>query len=289
MRVRSSDGVELAVHDLGGNGPLLVLAHATGLHGRAWGPLVPALAERFRCWSFDFRGHGDAGRPVPPSFDWRGFGDDVLAVVDALASGPAFGFGHSQGATAMLLAEQVRPRTFASLYLFEPVAFPPQPPPPPMDDHPLVTGALRRRDRFDSVEAAIERLGSKPPFDDFHPEALRGYVEHGVRPLAAGGVGLKCRSDDEAQIYRMGVRNEAYAGLDRVGCPVTVARGTLSRSLSAELAARQVGRLPHGRSETFDGLGHFGPMEDPAAVARAASAALLGDGVAVHDPVTPPV
>ena len=276
MRARSTDGVELPVYDLGGDGPALLLAHATGFHGRAWGLLAPALAEAFRCWSFDFRGHGQADRPDPPTFDWRGFGDDVLAALDALELDRPFGFGHSQGATAMLLAEQARPGTFRALYLYEPVAFPPEPPPPDMDDHPLVVGALRRRDRFESVEAAMERLGSKPPLGTFAPEALRDYVEHGVRFLPHGGVELSCRRDDEAQVYRMGVRNQAFAHLDEVTCPVTVARGTESRSLSAELADRQAGRLRHGRREEFEGLGHFGPLEDPARVARAVVAALAG-------------
>lgn len=276
MRARSSDAVELAVHDLGGDGPPLVLAHATGLHGRAWGPLGPALGRHFRCWSFDFRGHGDASRPTPPSFDWQGFGDDVLSVIDSLGLDQPFGFGHSQGATAMLLAEQARPGTFAALYLFEPVAPPPDPLPPPMDDHPLVMGALRRRDQFESVDAAIERLGAKPPLDDFHPAALRAYVEHGVHPLPHGGVALKCRREDEAQVYRMGVRNQAFAHLGEVRCAVTLARGTLSRALSADLAERQVDQLPDGTGEELEGLDHFGPMEQPDLVAQAAVAALLG-------------
>lgn len=276
MRLPSSDEVDLAVHDLGGTGPPLLMTHATGLHGRAWGPLAPALASRFRCWSFDFRGHGDSSRPGGGDFDWRGFGDDVLAVVAGLGLERPYGFGHSQGATALLLAEQTRPGTFAGLYLFEPVAPPTDAPPPPMDDHPLVLGALRRRDEFASVGAAIDRLGSKPPLADFHPEALRAYVEHGVHPLPDGGVELKCRPSDEAEVYRTGVRNRAFAHLGEVSCPVTLARGTRSRSLGAELAARQAALLGHGRSEELDGLGHFGPLEDPDRVAQAVLRALLG-------------
>ncbi len=276
MRVRASDHVELAVHDLGGSGPPLVLAHATALHGLAWGPLAPTLGTSFRCWSFDFRGHGDSSRPVPPEFDWQGFGDDVLAVVDGLGLERAFGFGHSQGGTALLLAEQARPGTFRALYLFEPVALPPEPPPPPMDDHPLVLGALRRRHEFPSIDAAVERLGSKPPLADLHPQALRAYVEHGVRPLGGGGLGLKCRREDEAEVYRMGVRNHAFAHLGAVACPVTLARGTRSESLSAELARRQAGLLADGHYEELDGVGHFGPLEDPDRVGRTVTRALLG-------------
>ncbi len=272
MRVVSTDGVDIAVHDLGGNGPALVLAHATGFHGRAWGPLASALAERFHCWAFDARGHGDSARPRVPDFDWGGFGDDALAVVDGLGLDAPLGFGHSQGGSALLLAEQGRPHTFGALYLYEPVAWPE---PFPMDDHPLVTGALRRRDTFDSVQAAVERLGSKPPMSDLDPRALQAYVEGGVRVAVGGGVTLKCRRQDEAQTYRMGPRQRAFDHLGEVACPVTLARGAASRSVSRELAERQAALLPEGRLEVFDGLGHFGPLEEPYRVAGSVCAALL--------------
>ena len=47
--VSSRDGVKVAVHDFGGDGPDLLLAHATGLHGRVWDPVVAHLVDRFRC------------------------------------------------------------------------------------------------------------------------------------------------------------------------------------------------------------------------------------------------
>ena len=37
--VDSTDGVVLALHDLGVDGPPLLLCHATGFHGRVWAPL----------------------------------------------------------------------------------------------------------------------------------------------------------------------------------------------------------------------------------------------------------
>jgi len=267
----SSDGVALAVHDLGGQGPALVLAHATGFHGRVWDPLAGTLAPRFHCWSFDARGHGHSGRPEPPDFDWEGFGADVLAVVGGAGLDRPFGFGHSQGGTALLLAEQARPGTFAGLYLFEPVAWPG---PMEMDDHPLVVGAERRRGDFASVEAARARLGSRPPLSELDPAVLRAYVDHGVVPAPGGGVRLACHPGDEARVYRQGVRHRAYARLGSVTCPVVIARGRDTQAVPAALARDQVRRLPRGRLEELDGLGHLGPLEDPARVAAAVAAAL---------------
>jgi hypothetical protein len=45
--VPSTTGVELAVHDLGGNGPLLLVSHATGFHGYCYLPIADRLSEEF--------------------------------------------------------------------------------------------------------------------------------------------------------------------------------------------------------------------------------------------------
>ena len=47
---------------------------------------------------------------------------------------------------------------------------------------PLASVALRRRDRFDSAEAARKLLQSKPPFSTFDEEVVRLYVQHGLSP-----------------------------------------------------------------------------------------------------------
>ena len=107
----ASDGFAVAAWDLGGDGEPVVMAHATGFHGLVWWPLANALPE-FHCYSFDERGHGDSIRPPEHSYDWTGFADDALAVVDGFALDRPFGVGHSAGGAALLMAEAFRPGTF---------------------------------------------------------------------------------------------------------------------------------------------------------------------------------
>ena len=47
VHVTSRDGVDVAVYDLGGDGPPLLLAHATGFHGLVWDGFADRLTERF--------------------------------------------------------------------------------------------------------------------------------------------------------------------------------------------------------------------------------------------------
>lgn len=274
MSVVSSDGVVLAVHDLGGAGPPLLACHGAGFHGRVWAPMAGRLGEDFRVWSVDLRGHGDSPAPEGWDFRWAGFADDVLAAVDGMGLTRPVGLGHSMGATALVLAEQARPGVFAALYIFEPILFPADRSEAPLDDHPLVGGALRRQAVFGSRAAAREAFAVKAPFDTLDPAALSAYVEHGFADLPDGTVGLKCRSVDEAEAYRMGRAHSAFAGLGAVACPVIVARGGRSPALPPHDARRVMAALPAGRLETFEGLGHLGPLEDPVRVAAAVAASL---------------
>jgi pimeloyl-ACP methyl ester carboxylesterase len=271
MAVESGDGCLVAVHELGGSGPPLVFAHATGLHGLVWAPLASHLGDAFRCLSVDHRGHGDSGTPPALDFDWRGLGDDVLAAVDGLAlrdaGGPMFAVGHSSGGTAVLLAEQARPGTFTALYCFEPILVAADPPLGRDTGNWLAAGARRRREVFGSPEEARSQYAGKSPFADWAPEALDAYVEHGFEELADGTVRLKCRREHEALVYEMATAHDGFARLGDVRCPVMLASGEDSDAFTLPARAALLDRLPDARTEVLPRLGHFGPLQDPAAVA----------------------
>ena len=272
-RVVADDGVVVAVHDLGGTGPPIVFAHATGLHGLVWRTLAAHLSDSFACVSFDERGHGDSGRPEDLDFDWRGFARDSLAVVDGLGTAP-FGVGHSSGATALPLAEQARPGTFRALYCYEPVVVPADPPLGRDLGNWLAAGARRRREVFASRDEARHNYVGKGPFDRWSPEALADYVEHGFADQADGTVRLKCRGQDEALVYEMATAHDGFARMGAVRCPVMVAHGGDTEAMSPPAVTGLVERLPDVRVEVLPGLGHFGPLEDPAAVAASIRAFL---------------
>lgn len=272
--VTAADGVRVALHALGGTGPPLLLAHATGFHGRVWRPLADELATGFLCVAPDLRGHGDSSPPPGLDFDWRGFGADVLAVVDGLAPARPFGVGHSSGATALLLAEQSRPGTFRALYCFEPVIVPADPPLGRDPENWLAEKARGRRAAFPSRAEALRHYGARPPLSTLHPAALRAYVDHGLEEVVGGGVRLKCNPEHEARVYEMATAHDCFARLPWVRCPVTLVRGGRSEAYHPQLFAQLSGRLPHTGSEVLPDLSHFGPLEDPEAVAGSVRRAL---------------
>ena len=272
-RVPSTDGVKLAVHDLGGDGPPLLMAHATGFCGPVLAPLATHLTDRFHCWTYDARGHGDTTTPAGLDWNWSGFADDVLSVIDALAIDRPHGFGHSSGGAAMLDAEARRPGTFASLWCYEPIVWPEITDDLVASRRPLISGALKRRDQFPSEEDAYDNFASKPPLQSLDAKALRAYVDCGFAP-DRDGVRLKCPPFVEAAIYRQGLAHDGFSRLHRVECPATIGRGDQSVAVELQVAQAQVDELPHATLVTFPELGHFGPLEGPGAVAAALGAGL---------------
>ena len=275
--VGAPDGVQVAAHELGGDGHPLVLAHAAGFHGLVFAPLAAGLGAAFRCVSLDERGHGDSPLPAGVALDWQGLAADVLAVVDGLGLDRPFGFGHSSGGTAVLLAELARPGTFRGIYCFEPILIPPGDTGGEGLGSKLAAQARRRRASFPSRDAALAHYSSRPPFASFTPAALRAYVEHGFESDGSEAR-LKCRPEVEAAVYETATAHDALDHLGDVSCPVTVACGALTPGCSGGRPFAFEDRMPSGRGEVVAGVGHFGPMERPDVVGDSVREAFAGRG-----------
>jgi pimeloyl-ACP methyl ester carboxylesterase len=270
VRLPSSDGIDVAVHDLGGDGRPLLLSHATGFHGRTYRPMADALAGRFHSWALDYRGHGDTPgvadgeRPL----DWHGYGDDALVAAHGVGGGgPIVAFGHSMGGAALLMAAHRDPAAFDVIVAFEPIVFPPVDNIGERVESPLVAGARRRRRSFPSYEAAIDNYASKPPLMAFHPDALREYVRHGFEP-SADGVTLRCDPEHEARTFETGAFHRTWDLLPAIHTRVLVVAGRVEELSASSVSARVAEALPNASYLEVAHLDHFGPMTHPAEVAR---------------------
>jgi len=272
--------VRVAYYDLGGDGPDLLLVHATGFCGAVLAPMAKELQDRFRCVLLDLRGHGLSDRPADGQFDWGGFASDILAVTDRMGLESPSGFGHSCGGAALLLSEQSRPGTFTGLFCYEPVIYPGEVPlAPSRDGNPLSQGASRRRTEFSSREEALENFSEKAPFDKLRPDVLAAYVDNGFAEDADGHVSLRCRREDEAEIYAHSFSHDAFARLESVGCPVSLACGAQTDGFGPDFLALFADRLPSSSTLALAGLGHFGPLEDPDLLAAAVGSSAAPGGI----------
>ncbi len=273
MLIDSTKGARVALHDLGGDGPPVLLAHANGFCGRMWQSVARELGSMARCWALDFRGHGDSVSDPDEDYHWGGMADDVLAAVDALDPAPRLAAGHSLGGACILMAELTRPGTFDRAWLYEPVTIPAIAL-PREGVKALGDIARMRREIFESRHTAYERYAARPPFSLLDPEVLRAYLDHGFRDLPDGTVTMKCRREVEAAIFE----NPDKTVFDRLGemaAAVTVATSN-DTDPPAMVAPYIADQLPNATLERFDDLTHFGPLQDPPRIAAAIAAALFG-------------
>ncbi len=79
-----------------GEGPPIMLSHGLQSFGFIFTPILDHLAERFRVFALDKRGHGDSEKPPGP-YRIQDFADDLLGFLDALGLEKVDFLGHSMG------------------------------------------------------------------------------------------------------------------------------------------------------------------------------------------------
>jgi pimeloyl-ACP methyl ester carboxylesterase len=274
-RLRLDTGVEIALLDFGGEGPLALLHHANGFCAGVWGLVAASLRQRYRVVAMDARGHGDSSRPRGvDAYHWDRFAEDLVLVAERLVAergsgSVALGLGHSFGGTSFLCAAARRPGLFERLVLVDPVT-------PSVDleldrersarVNLLAKGARRRQHVFDSREQARARWATRDLFARFDPRALDLYAVHGLRERPQGGVELKCPGEVEAAVFDAGVVDVAalVPGVEAPTLFQWARDGNFPRGVYESLAAS----MPSARVEDVD-AGHLVPMERPDLVVEA--------------------
>lgn len=264
----AEDGVKLACWDFGGHGTPLLLLHGTGLHGRCWAPVAANLPTGVRALALDARGHGSSGTSPDGAYPWERFAFDLLSVVDGLglADGKVLAAGHSLGATSLVLAESMRPGTLARMWAWEPIVSVPGSDLRHGRASELAARARRRRSQFSSLEDAREHLDGRGMFTELAPEALEAFLAGGLRQ-GPEGVVLACDPETEARVYMEAANHHGWEALAEVNCPVRLLGGDRSPAVPPPELHLIGQQLPAAEVEVWPGLGHFGPFQQPEAVA----------------------
>jgi pimeloyl-ACP methyl ester carboxylesterase len=267
------NGLRLHYLDWGGDGPPILILHATGFLGRIYRPLAEALRSIGRVYSYDQRGHGDSEIPAVDAINWDLTASDLEGFIAAMGFKDVRAVGHSAGGTAIGAVAARCPGLIARGVLMEPVLVDPADPRERPND--LRERTLRRRRSFDSVDAMFENFARKPPYHTWRPGILRDYCEYGTKTDAEGRRALKCPPEIEAQIYATAREFDGAGHLLRCAAPMLVMFGQDSDSPGI-LAAERL-RTPHRRVMTIPGTTHFIPMEQPELAARMAVEFLGGE------------
>ncbi len=299
--------VRLHYLDWGGDGPPLVLVHATGFHAHLWDAYAERPRARFRVIAIDQRGHGDSGMPRDgvDGFGWENFAGDLHALITALGIEGCGAAGHSSGGTAAGVCAGRYPGSIGRVLLIDPVLRGPDPsaahrhdtmespstaatrvspagsadapdstsPPgssgfPPGGPNPMADRTRRRRVVWDSPHQFEEAMRTRPAFARWRPEFLDAYAHHGLRRRADGHYELKCAPEVEARVYEGAIGFDPRPDLGRLAVPVLMLRATLNESNRAPVTPDVAGRIPGCHDQPVAAT-HFIPMEEPETVADA--------------------
>lgn len=266
-------GVELALVDWGGEGPLCLFTHANGFCADTFGLVAERLRARYRVVGFDSRGHGDSSKPeAPGAYEWEEFTADVADVADRVCeelghSSVALGVGHSFGGTCLLSAAARRPALFDQVALLDPVLLPP----PGVfhfeaGKHPMAERARSRTHVFASRDELRAKWAERGTFSDWDPRALDLYLQHGFLDRADGRVELKCPGEVEAAVYELGRNFDLLQKVEGLKTP-----GTLYFASQGNFLRERVDQLVEvAGTITVDPLpaGHLLPMIVPDLVAE---------------------
>jgi len=264
-----ANGIRLSCQDWGGEGPPIVILHATGFLGLVYRPIALALRSAGRVYSYDQRGHGDSSRPADGDYSWASTAADLKAFIVAMKLKGVRGLGHSAGATAIGSLAGAEPALVARAVLVEPVVFDYE----ARDSvqNSLYERTLKRKRWFESAEAMFRNLEHKPPFKTWRRDMLRDYCEYGTRPAPEGGVELKCPPEIEAEFYSLAREFPGLAMILESSSPSLLILGEKSDSTAIKIADKIATQLANGTVVTVPDASHFLPMERPEEVVRMAA------------------
>ncbi|CAO3659092.1 unnamed protein product [Umbelopsis ramanniana] len=195
----------------------VVWSHANGFHKETLHPLMRRTIKKlqenygdinFEFYAWDARNQGDSGRlnvdHLPLTFSWQDHASDLRQLIEELdlkrPQTQLIGIGHSVGATASILCEFRYPGLFDAVIAIEPIFIVDVAPKRLRERMPMLA-SRKRRDQWDSFEAAHTFFSKRPFWKTWDPEALELFVEYGMYETDDGKVRLKCQPEQEYAVY----------------------------------------------------------------------------------------
>jgi len=247
-----------------GTGPTILMLHATGFLPWLWHPIAKNLVPSFTVMAPYFCDHR-VTEPEEGGLNWMTLAQDIARFCEELPVEAPLLVGHSMGATVLTIADALYDINARGLILIEPIFL-------PRDfygielhieDHPLASKSIRRRNHWDDREEALGYLKSRPLFKEWDEEMLRIYIEHGMTSTETEGLELTCSPTREASLFMGGIHYDPWPIIPRIECPVLVLEGEKSENRSYINLKKATSLFPRGAHVLIPEAGHLIPMEQP--------------------------
>lgn len=297
----------------------LVFSHCAGGHKEQWEPTLEHLFNLVgrnsnvkirEAWSIDAPEHGDSAilndHLLTQAMDWRPefsltWEDNARSVhmfLSGLGTGVDVDFrsrrlvlvGHSLGAAVIVLSTTHFPRVnLSAMILVDPMII--RKPKPGESDLEFSDAIGKRKDLWDSREAALRYFSSARQWKNWDRRVVKLYAECALRdlpteayPSRTHGVTLKCTKRQEAALYRdrlCSLRAFEYLPTICQRLPVHLIRvehaDFIPPSFLDDIPTKGTRGL-HASSRIIPGVGHLVVQTHPERLAEAIMATLEQNG-----------
>lgn len=198
--------------------PPLILVHGAGAQMSWWDAVICELVDTRRLIGLDLSGHGDSG--WRDSYSLQQWADEVIAVAEQVARGPALVVGHSLGGSVSIAAAARRPDVIhGSVVVDPPIRRPGNEP-----RRPDFRGAADRR--YKSLDHAVRSFHLLPDEPVLNRELLLRVAANSFKQIDGGWL-LKADNN----IYGRIDAHYQAACLRQVTSPMTLVYGDRSTVL----------------------------------------------------------
>jgi 3-oxoadipate enol-lactonase len=231
-----------------GDGDPVVFIHGFGLDSDMWAPQWPVFAKTYRTIRYDLRGYGRSSLPEGP----YSHVDDLLALMDFLASRPAHLIGLSMGGRYALRVAQAAPEAVRSLTLADTA----------LDGHAWSDEWLRYWRLMSEAAKAGDIAGARRHWlrhTLFSPALEQAPVASALEAMVERYSGWHWRQRDPDS----GPEPPIADVLSTMSVPTLMIVGERDLPDFQSIAQRVAQRMPQVGLHTIPGVGHMSNMEAP--------------------------
>ena len=244
------NGQRIHYEDTGGSGPVILFSHGLLMDGSMFAPQVDTLKDRYRCITWDERGHGQTATGTCAPFTYYDSADDAVALLRHLGVQQAVFAGMSQGGYLSLRAALRHPEAVRALVLIDTQAMVEDP--AKMAGHQALVQQWLQGGLSDEAAHLIEHI-------------ILGQGWAGAADWRAKWKQVQ-PGDLLACFTTLGTRDDISAAVAGIQAPALVIHGDNDQAIDLERAQAMADALAQARMVVIPGAGHAANLTHPAPV-----------------------
>ena len=240
MPIAAVNGQTIYYEDTGGSGPAIIFSHGLFMDHAMFAPQVEALKDRWRCITWDERGHAATASDTLEPFSYYDSADDLAALLQHLGIERAVLAGMSQGGFLSLRCALTHPQIVRALVLIDTQAG--QEDPNALAGHMQLANIWATEGLSDEMASIIEQIILGNGWDGAAAWKAKWKTFKPVNVLGC--------------MQTLASRDDVTGRLGEIKVPALVVHGDADAAISLDLAMALTAGLPDAELVVVPGGGH---------------------------------